>query len=506
MFCSYINLNVKSSSKYCSYYQKVVEWDLLDKPKKYIKHCLERISKVEQIDSNDIQIIERNRLFKVKSSSKEIFHQLDLGDKYSFPTCTCHDWKQHLMPCKHFLAPFEHKTRISWNSLGDIYRKSPYFNIDYEVFGLDAHTSTLYPAADNYDVCTVTSFSEGKPSENNISIENYRELSLSKQKCKTDFDCRENLKQLKSLTYIITDTAAPKELNENLIDVRDKFSNHAPVDHGLVVEHPKIKMELEKNVKRKLESFSLPRKKIKLTGRAGAASEARKFSSNIKITEKALKDLTKNEISGIPLRIADKNSSEGALFLKGNAKKENETQPKHSKENILANISTSNNAEDVTYNHLEQIRSKHADLIKSNQTGNVTVFSKIIPQFSSFLLSSRLLKNVSHTITYLDLLSLERTITASELSKIKKYDKNFKTGWLHDEIINSFPYQLTNRNEELLYCDSIAASVISEGKSFKKLWKDQDISKKSMIIIPFNPNNCHWILVVVSIKERAVAV
>ena len=295
MFCSYINLNVKSSSKYCSYYQKVVEWDLLDKPKKYIKHCLERISKVEQIDSNDIQIIERNRLFKVKSSSKEIFHQLDLGDKYSFPTCTCHDWKQHLMPCKHFLAPFEHKTRISWNSLGDIYRKSPYFNIDYEVFGLDAHTSTLYPAADNYDACTVTSFSEGKPRENNISIENYRELSLSKQKCKTDFDYRENLKQLKSLTYIITDTAAPKELNENLIDVRDKFSNHALVDHGLVVEHPKIKMELEKNVKRKLESFSLPRKKIKLTGRAGAASEARKFSSNIKITEKALKDLTKTK-------------------------------------------------------------------------------------------------------------------------------------------------------------------------------------------------------------------
>ena len=27
-----------------------------------------------------------------------------------------------------------------------------------------------------------------------------------------------------------------------------------------------------------------------------------------------------------------------------------------------------------------------------------------------------------------------------------------------------------------------------------------------MIIIPFNPNNCHWILVVVSIKKRTIAV
>ena len=166
---------------------------------------------MEQIDSNDIQVIERNRSFKVKSSSKEIFHQLDLGNKYSFPICTCHDWNNLLMPGIHFLALFEHKTEISWNSLGDIYRKSPYFDIDYEVFGLYADTSTLYPVADNYDVSTAISLSEEKPRENNILIENYKELPLSKQKCKTDFDWREILKQLKSLTYIIIDTTALKK-------------------------------------------------------------------------------------------------------------------------------------------------------------------------------------------------------------------------------------------------------------------------------------------------------
>ena len=126
---------------------------------------------------------------------------------------------------------------------------------------------------------------------------------------------------------------------------------------------------------------------------------------------------------------ADKNSGE-ALFVKGNAKKENETQPKHSKANIEANISTSNNTEDVTYKHLEQFRSKHTDLIKSSQTENITVFS-------SFSLSSRLFKNGSHAITYLDLLSLEKTITASKLTIINKCDRNFRTGWLHDDIMNS---------------------------------------------------------------------
>ena len=160
---------------------------LLDKIKNCVKRFLERIIKVEQIDSNDIQVKEINRLFKVKSCSKETFHQLDLGDKCSFPTCTCHDWKKHLVLYKHSLALFEHK----------------------------ADTSTVYPAADNYVVSTDISLSEEKPGENNISVENYRELQLSKQKCKTDFDCREILEQLKSLTITITDTAALKELKEN---------------------------------------------------------------------------------------------------------------------------------------------------------------------------------------------------------------------------------------------------------------------------------------------------
>ena len=85
---------------------------------------------------------------------------------------------------------------------------------------------------------------------------------------------------------------------------------------------------------------------------------------------------------------ADKNSGE-ALFVKGNAKKENETQPKHSKANILAkNIetitSTSGNTEDVTSNHLEQITSNKMDIIKSYQPRNVTVSSETTPSFHCF--------------------------------------------------------------------------------------------------------------------------
>ena len=85
-----------------------------------------------------------------------------------------------------FSCLFGHKTGISWNSFGDIYRELPYFNTDYEVFDLDTDTSSFFPATDNYNVFYI-SLSEEKPIENNISVENYRELPLSKKKMKDRF-------------------------------------------------------------------------------------------------------------------------------------------------------------------------------------------------------------------------------------------------------------------------------------------------------------------------------
>ena len=85
-----------------------------------------------------------------------------------------------MISCKHFLSLFEHKVRIFWNSFEDVYRKSPFFDIGHEDFELDADTSAVYPAADNYDVSADITLSEEKPRQNNISIENHIELPLSK--------------------------------------------------------------------------------------------------------------------------------------------------------------------------------------------------------------------------------------------------------------------------------------------------------------------------------------
>ena len=103
---------------------------------------MELIAKVQNIEADNVRVIQcdnensEEKIFQVKSMSSEWYHELYLGDKYAFPTCTCKDWKKFLMPCKHGVAVFEHVPGVSWNSLGEIYTKSPFFSIDYEVFGL----------------------------------------------------------------------------------------------------------------------------------------------------------------------------------------------------------------------------------------------------------------------------------------------------------------------------------------------------------------------------------
>ena len=137
---------------------------------------------------------------------------------------------------------------------------------------------------------------------------------------------------------------------------------------------------------------------------------------------------------------------------------------------------------------------------------NYTITSKIITPVPSIPFSNSLLRNGCHILAHLDLLSLGSVYSTPQLKKIRKYDRRFRTGWLHDEIINSFLYMLTKKTRSTLYGSSTAGLVLAEKKSFRKLWKSLDLFSKSFIFISFNPNNCHWILVVVNISERAIGV
>ena len=384
------------------------------------------------------------------------------------------------MPCKHGLAVFEHVPVVSWNSLGEIYTMSLFFSIDYEVFGLTKVTQSSMGSQEDKQVkhedavLENDQLSEVGNKKELIKDKELKEIPVKEKISKIAFSCREMLKQIKSMTYIVDLSTALEEPRENLIEIRDNFANYAPTDHGLVIENPKAKQKYEKALKRasyeKIPMLML--KKSKLTVRVGVASEAKRLATSISIPRQA-SDAPKIQTSEIQLK-----DTHHAQLLEMN-----ET---HFPEKPVKAVASMN------------------DL--NTQGKNLVMASRIVNQHPPIPLSSPLLKNGFHTITYLDLLSLETAHTTSQLVNVRKYDKHFKTGWLHDEVINSFLHVLTSNRTEFLLCESSVALVISEGKSFRKLWKDEELSSKSCVFIPFNPNNCHWLLIVWKIHRKEILV
>ena len=110
--------------------------------------------------------------------------------------------------------------------------------------------------------------------------------------------------------------------------------------------------------------------------------------------------------------------------------------------------------------------------------------------------------NGSYANTFLDLISLEVYHTYAQMKDIKSYDELFKPGWLHDVITNSFLFNLTKEYLKVLFCDSTEVRLIHH----EKMWKNEDLTKKSLLLIPFNPTNFHWKLISINLSEATVSV
>ena len=55
------------------------------------------------------------------------------------------------------------------------------------------------------------------------------------------------------------------------------------------------------------------------------------------------------------------------------------------------------------------------------------------------------------------------------MKDVKSYDKLFIPGWIHDEIISSFLFNLTKEHSEVLLCGSTEVILIHHGKYFRKM-------------------------------------
>ena len=129
----YIQSNIKSSKLYRI--NNLPSW-LHDKPKKYIKHCDEKLKLAKEILKDQI-ITTENKKFAVKSAtSKDVKYNVFFEDEDSYPDCNCVEWKKKLMTCKHVFAVMENISGISWDLFCPQHKNSVFFKIDFEAIGI----------------------------------------------------------------------------------------------------------------------------------------------------------------------------------------------------------------------------------------------------------------------------------------------------------------------------------------------------------------------------------
>ena len=102
----YLFLNYKSSSSYRTYNDFVPSY-LHGRPRQVILHCLERKSSSRKYDESDITTQDTiSGVFIIKGSSSKL-HRVNFGTTTGEPSCTCHDWIQWRIPCKHFFCSIQ---------------------------------------------------------------------------------------------------------------------------------------------------------------------------------------------------------------------------------------------------------------------------------------------------------------------------------------------------------------------------------------------------------------
>ena len=124
----YLFLNYKQSAQYRSYKSFIPEC-LHGRPRSVIVHSLERKSKSLKYTQEDVCTTNEEGEFTVKGSSGSD-HTVSFGSISDNPSCTCRDWVEWRIPCKHFWAVFRFYPSWNWSKLPETYKTSAYLSAD----------------------------------------------------------------------------------------------------------------------------------------------------------------------------------------------------------------------------------------------------------------------------------------------------------------------------------------------------------------------------------------
>ncbi|XP_078489944.1 uncharacterized protein LOC144746767 [Ciona intestinalis] len=452
----YIDENALASDSYRSYLNYIPPY-LHNRPPKIVKHCMKRLNNASSIPTDDVTRVGCT-VFKVRSSESLLEYEVYFGSESEFPKCSCPDFKKWFLPCKHMFAVFNKYDDVSWSSLPKWYSDSVYITLDNYVIKTSDYNSLKQSDIayqDNQERIPNEPITAAAEVKSNAEKEQSKCDEPSK---KIIIEILDSMNTLKDKLYDVHSHEALVHAKEALNAVHknlDKFCKH---EEGVRVLKPQIPIKLKK--KRNMPSTfvydELPRKfpkTNKFKSRHGTVAEVMS----------ALHAVTQLEPP-----------SDVGVFRKKTKR-----------------VAAGNS-------HAEK-KSLPCKVIKKSITNEKILPCKVVQKS----ITDKALQHGPYSVTYLQLLSLELELMPEQIQKIQVYDKQFRVGWLYDEIINSFLSCLCRDNEHVMYADSAVAQMMERGNSsLRRLWTNVNLSKKKLIFIPWNPNGCHWVLLAVDIKNR----
>ena len=295
----YVELNTKLQAAYRSYNPGIPSY-LIEWPHHSNNHCLDRLHRAESIPRGHVDVIDITNAFSVRrQSSTEEKDSYKVMFGTTQPSCDCHDWERHRLPCKHFFAVFLHVPLWWFDKLPDAYKDSPFFTLDGELFTPDNPKANDFSGKGSVDNLPSMIGVEAVEVNNVKESLSFEDLPCTVPRPRTSAaKCREVLGQIKNMTYIVEaweNGEILDRLREKLEECLYLLQMTAPKENGVILEAPRAPKSTSNAVRKrklgkkqtKLDFKSLPvaKKKNPYTGRSGERAHQMKKRYNASLLD-----------------------------------------------------------------------------------------------------------------------------------------------------------------------------------------------------------------------------
>ena len=208
LYQRYVELNIRYSDEYKKYQRQLPAY-LKNGPKNIIDHLLMEKEAADHAMMRSVKPINRT-CYTGKSSDltelKKKEYVVDFGNEQLYCSCTCPDFKNNRMICKHFFAATEENHR-TFNDISQLFTDHVWINLDSKLFTLSSLTKTRLKSSNNTECQTNLMLNQEKDSPPrrvyNETLKTHQNSVRS-----LEIDLRANLKELHDLTYVVKNEIA----------------------------------------------------------------------------------------------------------------------------------------------------------------------------------------------------------------------------------------------------------------------------------------------------------